>query len=354
MLHNDKVYHFFMSASTPSGFVSHFPSINCQHRYLLKGPSGSGKSTLIKRAVSSHQYSGVCELIHCSFDKDSLDGAILEESGIAFIDSTPPHTLEPRAAIANDTVISLYDFFDAAALSKNRAEIERLCNEEELLSQKSAAFIRAAGMLLSSNERICARFLDREKLKNFISRLCSREIKKKGGFGEAKTRYLSTLCESGVFMFTDTAKKLCSRLYAIEDKSGAASGIILEAICKAAVSAGYSVYLCPCPLSDSGRIEHLLIPELSLGYLTSNKFHPIKDEGIKKIHTSRFYDCDAMYSYSARTSFQTRAAREMLKEAALLNAKKLKAHTRLESYYVGACDFIARDKYFDTAIAKLP
>ena len=352
MLHNDQVYHFFMSASTPSGFVSHFPSIDCTTRYLLKGPSGSGKSTLIKRAVSSQFSGGVCELIHCSFDKDSLDAAILEQNDAAFIDATPPHTLEPKAAIAKDKVISLYDFFDADALSKNKAEIERLYDEEELLAQKSAAFIKAAGMLLSSNERLYARFLEKEKLRNFISRLCSREIKKKGGRGEIKTRYLSTICDSGVFMFTDTAKKMCSRLYAIDDRSGAASGIILESICKAAIGAGYSVYLCPCPLSDSGRIEHILIPELSLGYLTSNKFHPIKDEDIKKIHTSRFYDSEALYNYTVRASFQTRAARELLKEAALLNAKKLNAHAQLESYYTGACDFEARDKYFDNAIAK--
>ncbi len=352
MLHNDKVYHFFMSATAPSGFISRFPSIDCKKRYLLKGPAGSGKSTLIKRAVSSQFKNGVCELIHCSFDKDSLDAAILEENDIAFIDATPPHILEPRAAVAKDKVISLYDFFDANKLSKNSAEIEHLCDEEEFLSQKSLAFIKAAGMLLSSNERLSARFLEREKLKNFITRLCSREIKKKGGIGEIKTRYLSTLSENGVFMFTDTAQKMCSRLYCVEDKSGAASGIILEGICKAAVLAGYSVYCCPCPLSDSGRIEHVLIPELSLGYLTSNKFHPIKDEGIKKIHTSRFYDSDALYNYSTRTSFQTRAAREMLKEAAMLNAKKLKIHAQLESFYVNTCNFDARDQYFDSAIAN--
>ena len=351
MLHNDQIYHFFMSASTPSGFVSHFPSIDCDMRCLLKGPAGSGKSTLIKRAVSSQFSGGVCELIHCSFDKDSLDAAILE-NGAAFIDATPPHTLEPKAAIAKDKVISLYDFFDAEKLCQSKGEIEKLCAEEEILGQKSAAFIRAAGMLLSSNERLCARFLEKDKLKNFIARLCSREIKKKGGRGKIKTRYLSTICENGVFMFTDTAKKMCSRLYAVEDKIGAASGVILEGICSAAVSAGYDVYLCPCPLSDSGRIDHILIPELKLGYLTSNKFHPIKDEGVKKIHTSRFYDPEAIYNYSRRTSFQTRAAREMLKEAALLNAKKLKVHQKLEGYYVAACDFDARDKYFDNAILK--
>ncbi|MBQ8868585.1 MAG: hypothetical protein IJ027_02555 [Oscillospiraceae bacterium] len=353
MLHNSQVYHFFMSASTPNGFISHFPSIDCTQRHLLKGPSGSGKSTLIKRAISTISSDGVCELIHCSADKDSLDAAILDKKGICFIDATPPHSLEPVLPQVKDKVISLYDFFDSEILSSKKDEILKAADEEELLLQKYTAFIKAAGMLLSSNERLCSRFINKEKLSNFLSRLCSREIKKRGGKGKLKLRYLSTISENGVFMFTDTAKKMCSRLYAIDDASGAVSGIILEGLCEFALSAGYTVYCCLCPLSDSGRIDHILIPELSLGFMTSNKFHPITDKEIKKIHTSRFYDREKLYDYSTRTSFQLKAAREMLKEAAAFNAEKLRAHQRVESCYTAACDFKARDKYFDGFTEKL-
>lgn len=354
MLHNNQVYHFFMSASTPSGFVSHFSDLtNYRHPHLIKGPSGSGKSTLIKRAVSTLSSDGVCELIHCSADKDSLDAAILEKNGVTFIDATPPHTLEPALPRVKDKVISLYDFFDGKKLVQSKTEILKAADEEELLRQKYTAFIKAAGMLLSSNERIYSRFINREKLSNFLSRLCSREIKKRGGNGELKIRYLSTISENGVFMFTDTARKMCSRIYAIDDTNGAVSGIILEGLCEYALSAGYTVYCCLCPLSDSGRIDHVLIPELSLGFMTSNKFHPINDKDIKKIHTSRFYDREKLYDYTTRTSFQLKAARELLKEAAGLNAKRHKAHQQLESYYTDACDFGARDKYFENIIADL-
>ncbi|MBQ8337996.1 MAG: hypothetical protein IJY33_02520 [Oscillospiraceae bacterium] len=353
MLHNN-VYHFFMSASTPSGFVSHFSELTSYPSpHLIKGPSGSGKSTLIKRAASALSADGGCELIHCSADKDSLDAVILEKSGATFIDATPPHTLDAALPQVKEKVISLYDFFDPEKLAEKKCEIERAAHEEELLAQKYTAFIKAAGLLLSSNERIYSRFINREKLSNFLSRLCSREIKKHGGKGGLKMRYLSTISENGIFMLTDTARKMCSRIYAIDDPSGAASGIILEGLCEYAVLAGYTVYCCLCPLSDSSRIDHILIPELSLGFMTSNKFHPITDSDIKKIHTSRFYDREKLYDYLTRTSFQTRAAREMLKEAALLNAKKLKVHQRLEGYYVDACDFYGRDKYFDSFTQKL-
>ena len=53
---NENIYHFFMSAYTPNGFVSHFNELNNPQKYkrayLIKGGTGSGKSTLIKKAAA--------------------------------------------------------------------------------------------------------------------------------------------------------------------------------------------------------------------------------------------------------------------------------------------------------------
>ena len=54
-----------------------------------------------------------------------------------------------------------------------------------------------------------------------------------------------------------------------------------------------------------------------------------------------------MREYSFRSSFQRRAARELLKEAELFGSKRLECHRRVENYYVQACDFNRRDAYFD-------
>lgn len=352
MLHNNNVYHFFMSACTPKGFVTNFLDLTDETEYknvfILKGGPGSGKSTLIKKAAAHLGTDGICELIHCSADVQSLDAAIFEKQALTFIDGTSPHTIEPSLPGFCHKVVSLYDFFSDKILSTYTAEIRRAALKEEMYRQRFESFIRAAGMLLSSNENLASRCIEREKLSNYVSRLCAREIKKtKSGIGALRIRYLSTLSEDGVFMFTDTAHKLCERLFAIDDDSGAASGIILEGFCNAALAAGYTVYCCPCPMSDNGRIDHLFIPELSLGFMTSNKFHPIIGDGIKTIHTSRFFDREKMREYTFRSSFQRRAARELLKEAALFGTKRLECHRRVENYYVQACDFNRRDAYFD-------
>ena len=356
-MHED-IYHFFMSAYTPNGFVSYFDELANPQRYkriyLIKGGVGSGKSTLIKKAAARLKGNvNSIELVHCSLDQNSLDAAIFDDK-TTILDATPPHSLEPKLSGVYEQVISLYDCFDNEKLSSMKNEITRLKAAEEIHKSRAQSFIRASGLLLSSNESIAARCINTEKLTNFITRLCLRELKSPKTYsGEVRKRFLSTISEDGIFMLTDTAKKLCDRLFVIDDPNGAASGIILKSLCAAAVEMGHLVYSCACPMSKNERIEHLFIPELSLGFMTSNKFHPIDIEHYKTIHTSRFMDKEAMQKYSTRASFQRKAARELLKEASIFVKMQKEAHASLEEYYKAACNNEKREKLISEILKEL-
>lgn len=352
------VYHFFMSALAPNGFNSYFSELTDQGRYksayLIKGGPGSGKSTLIKKAAEKMAEKGErIELIHCSADPASFDGAVFSDK-ITMLDATAPHIVNPEMPGVFERMVSLYDCFDNKKLKENERDIRKAISVEEINKSRADSFIRAAGMLLYSNESIAARYINTDKLSAFITRLCMREIKKPQTYrGEVRKRYLSTLSKDGVFMFTDTAKKLCDRLFVINDENGAVSGAILEAVLKMAISMGHTVYSCTCPMSKSGRIEHLFIPEISLGFMTSNKFHPIDIPAYKTIHTSRFTDKEKMRQYSFRASFQRKAARELLKEAATFSENRLLAHQKLEEFYVKSCNFTERKALFDAVLSEL-
>ena len=290
---NENIYHFFMSAYTPNGFNSYFDELNNPQKYkrsyLIKGGVGSGKSTIIKKSAAKLKDSAEhIEFIHCSLDPNSLDAVIFDEE-TTMLDATPPHSLEPKLPGVYERIISLYDCFDNEKLSSMENEIVYLKSAEEIHKSRAQSFVRAAGLLLSSNESIAARCINTEKLSNFITRLCLRELKSPETYrGEVRRRFLSTINENGVFMFTDTAKKLCDRLFVIDDPNGAVSGIILGSVLSAAKDMGHTVYSCACPMSKSGRIEHLFIPELSLGFMTSNKFHPIDLDHYKTVRGPHF------------------------------------------------------------------
>ena len=351
-------YHFFMSAYTPNGFVSHFGELanpeKYKRTYLIKGGVGSGKSTIIKK-TAAHLSQGAenIELIHCSLDPTSLDAAILNEN-TSVVDATPPHSIEPKLPGVYERIISLYDCFDNDKLKRSEGEITKLKAAEEMHKSRAQSFIRAAGLLLSSNESIAARCIDAEKLTNFITRLCLRELKSPKTYrGEERKRFLSTINEDGVFMFTDTAKKICDRLFIIDDPNSTVSGIILSSVLESAKNMGHTVYSCACPMSKSGRIEHLFIPELSLGFMTSNKFHPIDIEHYKTIHTARFMDREAMKKYSTRASFQRKAAAQLLCEAASFIKMQKETHSAIEEYYKDACDTQKREKLISNFLSGL-
>lgn len=356
MLKSENTYRFFISSVTPNGFVSYMPELVDEKKYsqiyLIKGGAGSGKSTLIKKTATLVPCESA-EHIYCSLDTSSLDAAVFDNK-LSIVDATPPHSTEPCLSGAVHKVLSLYDFFSSAKLSQNKTEIMSLYAAEKQLSARKNALVRAAGMLLSSNESLASRCINVDKLTNYVTRLALREIKSsKENKGEVKNRFLSTITESGLYIFTDTAKKLCDKIYVIDDDNGAVSGIICESIIKAAVNEGYCVYACRCPMSVSGRIDHVFIPKLSLGFMTSNKFHPINVDSYKTIHTARFMDKEKMQEYSYRATFQKKAARELLAEAARLCGGITKKHFELEKFYIDACDFKARNEYFEKILKDL-
>ena len=110
---------FFLGTTTPAGFKGYFAELcreDGRRMYLIKSGPGCGKSTLMKRLAD--RAGEPVERIHCSSDPDSLDGVVFCRQGAALVDATAPHVLEPEAPGAEETVISLYDTIDAAALRR--------------------------------------------------------------------------------------------------------------------------------------------------------------------------------------------------------------------------------------------
>ena len=207
-------------------------------------------------------------------------------------------------------------------------------------------------MLLLSNESISRRSIDETKLENYIERLGLRLVKKQNQKGILHKRFLSTLTPDGVAVFFDTIQKHAKTIYAICDEYGAVSGKILKYIENLAIENGHEVFSFVCPMSHSGKIDHLLLPKIGLGFVTSNSFHPYTKE-CKKIRISRFLNREYLDNYTYRMNFQKRTARELLAEAAKYKQKALEAHTLTEALYASAVIEQKREELVQKEIANL-
>ena len=93
--------YFFPGGNTPHGFVNCFDDILPQYAarrvYYVKGGSGVGKEHAdAARGRALPASGGDVEYFNCSSDPASLDGVALPALGVALMDATPPHLMEPR------------------------------------------------------------------------------------------------------------------------------------------------------------------------------------------------------------------------------------------------------------------
>ncbi len=358
-MENRKSADFFLGANSPSGFFSYATELNDPKRvdncYVIKGGPGSGKSTMMKAvAEKMSEREGLLERIHCSSDPDSLDGVVLRDSRMTIADGTPPHAIEPKLPIAYERVVSLYDCFDDGKLAAHRAEVFALDKSIKECHCRCCHYLSGAAVLLDDCFRTAAECTDCEKVLKTAQRLAQKEFShKRSGLGREHRRLLSAVTPKGLLCYSDTAAALCDRLYLIRDEYSAASRVLIGALRDLALDNGYEIYCCYCPLAPQEKPEHLLIPELGVGFVTQNQYIEFQSEPYRVIHAARFTDKEKLKLRKQRLSFNKRAARDFLAEAAgsLATAKRL--HDDLERIYRLGIDFSRVAKKKETLIAEV-
>lgn len=346
MFDNAQRAEFFLGASSPQGFASRFSELSNikddWHLYILKGGPGSGKSGFIHTAADAlEDYDQHIEYVRCASDPISFDAAIFHDLKIAVVDGTRPHVIEPSYLGAYESVISLWDHLDYDLLEDYRDDIVRLIDRNRLANERSNRFVSAGCKLISDSFRISLEATDSTKIGEYVNRFALREFKqnKRGGKPENLSRFLSGITPDGLMIFENTAKCYCEKLYVIQDDYGASSRVLLSAMRSKANEMGYNTISCYCPTSPFEKMDHLFVPELGIGFMTSNKWHPITLEPCVKINYKRFTDNDYLRKHKQRLSFNYKAAKELINEAVELKSEARDVYLELESFYHKAMDY---------------
>lgn len=354
------VLNFFLSANTPHGFFSRFEQLSDPYQsiaqFIIKSGPGTGKSSLMKKIAKKAYESGESvELIHCSSDPGSLDGVILKNSKISIVDGTAPHVIEPKFPYAFENIITLYDLIDESKIRPHRDEIIELFGENKIYHERTCRFLSAAGSLLNDTYRIALDCTDTDKIGRYTYRLAHREFRiRKNAVSTEQIRFLSALTKDGIIMYTDTALKLCDSIYILDDSWGAVSRLILFALRSYAIAANHDIISCYCPVSPYDKLEHLFIPELRIGFITSNKWHKLAlSDNCKTIHCSRFMNMEKFAEKKQRINFNRKAIGELLGEASLLMREAHNTHDKIEEYYINAMNFDALNEKTDKIIKDI-
>ncbi len=348
---------FFLGANAPTGFYSLYdellPLDLAQRVFLLKGGAGCGKSTLMRQVAAALEEDGErVEYIVCSGDPDSLDGVVFPDLGAAIVDATAPHIREPQLPGVVDSYIDLGRFYDHAALVPLRQDIARTTAGYRSHYGRAYRCLTAACQLISDDRELLTTPALEAKLHKRAKGIASRELKKTGrGPGRVTRRFLSSVNCRGHFCLFGTADALCSRVYELADSYGLGH-ILLEDLARAAVEAGYHVIACPSPLFPE-RLEHLLIPGLSLAFLTSAPGLSYPGRPYRRLRVDAMVEGETLKQYRPRLKLSARVSRSLIDEAVAALARAKAEHDELEKLYNPHVDFAGVEGQAQAVIEEL-
>ncbi len=161
--------------------------------------------------------------------------------------------------------------------------------------------------------------------------------KKGEGPGQVTQRFLGAVTHKGSLVQFHTVDKLCKRVYELADSYGLAH-VMLTQLLAGAVAAGHDVVACLSPMAPS-RLEHLLIPELSLAFVTSFPALPYDRRPYRRIRLDAMVDGEGLQRNKARLRFSRKVSAALIDEAVDSLGQAKTMHDELEAIYNPYVDF---------------
>ena len=348
---------YFLGANSSEGFVSFFPDSYIPgdwHAYIIKGGPGTGKSSFMKYIAAKAGDKGYSVILcPCSSDPDSLDGVIIEDTKTVVLDGTAPHIVEPRLPGACENIINLGEFWNGDKLFANAKEIDKATKENSNLHKTAAAYLSAAGEVMYDSLKLSRLCTNRLSVLRFAEKLSKKYLPEKAKkSGSEFVRFIGGITPKGIVGFSKTVTDYCKSIVVIEDKLGGTSGDIIKYLRAAAIEKGYGIITLKNPFLPSELTDHIIIPELSLAFVTENEFISF-DTPVRRIHARRFTNKSALKKYRGRIQFNRKIGRQLLSGAISTLESAKKSHDKLEKYYIEAMDFNALSEFAIKAAEKI-
>ncbi len=334
-----RVTNFFAGANSGEGFRDLFPEVmdpeGMYDLMVLKGGPGVGKNTFMREIGRSMEQAGTpVEYLWCSGDPDSLDGVVLPEMRCAVVDGTSPHVIEPRYPAAVDRYVDLGRFYDLTAAKAAAGQIKEHTRAYQAAYVRAYRNLKAARQIELDTVSAVQRTFDRERAAHRIDGIIARELRWDGGqTGRTTRRFLGGITHKGRIWRFDSVDTLCPKVYEFAD-SWELAGESLERLRAAAAARGWDTIACVSP-EDPDRIEHLLIPGLGVGFITSRADMDYGKKPFRRIRLDAMVEPES----KARLRFQTRMT-GVLREEGIAALREAKAgHDALEAVYNPYVDF---------------
>lgn len=340
---------YFLGANSPTGFYSLYsqllPPEQARAIYILKGGPGCGKSTLMGKVAARMEQAGLqTEYILCSGDPDSLDAVVLPQLNAALVDGTAPHVVEPKYPGAVERYVNVGDCYDKTALWDLRSQIMACMSGYQGCYQRAYRCLGASAEIFEDQRGALLTPSLSDKLAKRARGILLREVPKQKAAvpGKIKQRFLGGVTHKGVLCLFETATAQCERIYELTDSCGLAHEMLLHLLAGATAN-GYDAVVCPDPMAPD-RLAHLLLPQLSLAFLSSTAALPFPGTPYRRIRLDAAADHEILRRNRPRLRFAKKVSSALLEEGVACLAQAKAMHDDLESIYNPHVDFTLVDQ----------
>lgn len=328
----------YLSSFTSDGYTSLFQDVfnpfSDEKIYILQGASEQTRTYFIEKLseiISKEGY--MSENIISCYDNCKKEGVIFHDIGTYVLDGKSENSISGIIFDCNEYIVNLSQACDRKKLYESRKEIFSLYDCIKKHESRCQKFLCAAYSMQEDTQRLIGKSLNAEKLEKFITRFVRKEF---GSFseksGKISKRFLSSINLTPCEALIETVKQLCSRIYILDDKYDVVSDTLINQLKDAACACGFDVILFLDHI-NSNRARHIIIPELSLCFFTSDDLSLWNNEYTKKISFTRFVDRETIKKHKNRLRFNSNAVKELVYQAAINLAEIRKIKSKMDEIY---------------------
>lgn len=345
------IRNYFPGGNTSIGFYSFYQYIlgqrEAEHIVCIKGGPGTGKSTFM-RSIAEHflDKGEDVDCFWCSSDPESLDGILLKERQIAFLDGTSPHIVDPVNPGAVDTILHLGEFWDGAAIRKHKDYIMQSSSIIKNWFNCAYNNLNAAASLRNTLTKIYSGSVSCGEMYQITAGIINKELSHKPvsmSEGKCKKYFATAITPKGHLSHMKSIIRGYRKLYLLSAPIGFETGDMMRIISENAVHRGFCVEEYYCPMDPEGRPEHVLVPELEVGFITLNDYHDMESwECSAETFCSdmrEFIDWNYIEKYRDVIDSCEKGSNDLIEGAIGYLGKAKQEHDVLEGYYIPCMNF---------------
>ena len=259
--------------------------------------------------------------------------------------------MDPVNPGAVDSIIHLGDYWDEDGIRKNKEAL--ISNNERIKTIFSRVYnyLAAAGKMYDNLSSIYESSINHVEFYKISAKIVGDELAHKeisSKQGDIKKYFASAITPGGFEHYLGTLLQGCRKIYLIQAPVGVSSERMLNLFMEGAVYRGFSIEAYYCPMKPATKLEHLLIPELGLAFVTSNHYHSLNAseldaEEVILINLENMIHYDAIRYQESILEDSKKKMEELLEKAIFCLTQAKKEHDDLEKYYVPNMDFMKID-----------